>query len=204
MKASTQAKEQASKQQHNSHRRTPNAGAVQFKTDGVADETVHRHNATLLPVGLAPPPSMVPTGYSLFRVTPKLLAGINAAETTVVSLRGVIAVSWLRTADDVWVNVTLPVGADTPVTVPLPSGCVAPKATVRESTITDASSSSSNSAGKWGLVWSKGVYIAGVPGVANAHAASPAAVAGGGVGSSTGVVVICGSGVYAFAASCTQ
>jgi hypothetical protein len=149
---------------------------------------------------------MTPANYATILKAPKLFAGVDSAAATVVSLRGVIAVSWLHVADEVWVNVTLPVGADTPVTVPLPAGCFAPLAVVRESGSTGTANSSSRDnstiGSVGGLVWSRGTYIHGVSGVVNATAAPPAAWDP--PNSLAGVVVTCGSGSYMFAASCKQ
>jgi hypothetical protein len=92
----------------------------------------------------------------------------------------------------VWLNVTLPLGADTAVTVPLPrrlprggggagGGCSPGESTVREG---------------GSLVWDRGSYAPGVVGIVGARAV---ATAGGKAG---GVEVMAGSGTYQFSADC--
>jgi hypothetical protein len=96
-------------------------------------------------VGVLPPPPLpaahgadpskavrTPTGFLTFRVRPQLLGELTSASATVVTLRGSISAGWRRSSTAVWLNVSLPVGADTPVTVPLPDGCTPARATVCE------------------------------------------------------------------------
>ena len=137
-----------------------------------------------------PPHHLPPTGYSSFRVAPRLLGDLSAASATVVTMRGDVSVSWMRSTATVWLNVTLPPGADTAVTVPLPrgqgqgigdgQGCDPAKATVREGAA---------------LVWRYGRYVPGVPGIAGAQAVATAGLRG-------GVQVTAGSGAFTFVASC--
>jgi len=126
----------------------------------------------------------VPTGYSSFRVAPRLLGDLSAASATVVTMRGDVSVSWARSAATVWLNVTLPLGADTAVTVPLPrgQGCDPGKTTVWEGAA---------------LVWQRGRYVPGVLGISGAQPAPTAGPLGLG-----GVQVTTGSGAFAFVASC--
>jgi len=127
--------------------------------------------------------SSLPTGYVRFRVAPRLLGELPAASATMVTARGNISVSWSRTSTVVWLNVSIPVGADTAVTVPLPRGgspgCRPVRATVHEGAQ---------------LVWQRGKFKAGVRGISGAKAATTAGL--------SGVEVTTGSGSYRFSAAC--
>jgi alpha-L-rhamnosidase len=144
--------------------------------------------------GVLPPPASSgvsagppPTGFSRFRVAPRLLGELSSAAATVVTMRGSISVSWLRSASapTVWLNVTIPVGADTAVTVPVPrvEGCGPDRVTVRE-----------GASPNHRLVWGHGTYIPGVPGITGAQAVTTAGLGG--------VQVTTGSGTYQFSAAC--
>lgn len=137
----------------------------------------------------ASPRNPLPTGFSRFRVAPQLLGELSSASGAVVTMRGNVSVSWLRSAAAVWLNVTLPAGADTAVTVPLPRGgaaCTPAKATVHEGAV--------GGDGGQRLVWSHGKYMPGVAGVVGARAVTTAGL--------SGVQVTTGSGDYQFFAAC--
>lgn len=126
-----------------------------------------------------PAPSM-PTGFSQFRVAPRLLGSLTMASAAVVTMRGEIDVSWQRSARVVTLNVTLPPGAVTAVTVPLV--CSPAAAVVRESGVT---------------VWDNGVFTPrAAAGIWTAHSADLPK------GFGDGVVFTAGSGSYSFNAIC--
>ena len=154
----------------------------------------------------AHPVDTLPTGYSRFRVAPQLLGGLSAASATVVTMRGTISVSWARSPAETapatataWLNVTLPLGADTAVTVPLATrtrrrgtgddgrlgGCSSTESTVREGAVGGSPGS---------LVWHGGTFAPGVPGIRSAQAVVTAGHAA--------IRVLAGSGSYAFSATC--
>ena len=121
----------------------------------------------------ASPRNPLPTGFSRFRVAPQLLGELSSASGAVVTMRGNVSVSWLRSAAAVWLNVTLPAGADTAVTVPLPRGgaaCTPAKATVHEGAV--------GGDGGQRLVWSHGKYMPGVAGVVGARAVATTGLSG--------------------------
>jgi alpha-L-rhamnosidase len=130
-------------------------------------------------------PSSLPAAFSRFRVAPRLLGELVSASATKVTMRGNISVSWLRSATTIWLNVTIPVGADTHVTVPLPrGGCSPARSTVHEGAMPGAGR----------LVWDHGTYKPGVAGITGARAVTAAGV--------DGVQVTTGSGTYWFRAAC--
>lgn len=146
--------------------------------------------------GAAGAATVYPTGYSSFRVAPLLPLGLTSASATVVTMRGRIKVSWAvdetagaaAAVPTVWLNVSLPVGADTPVTVPLP-----PRA-ARQNQACSASSVIVRESGT--VVWSRGVFAKG---------ASSGVVAGASVQGrrqQPGVVFTVGSGHYLFTVAC--
>jgi alpha-L-rhamnosidase len=132
-----------------------------------------------------PSSSPLPTGFSRFRVAPQLLGNLSSASGTIVTMRGTISVSWARSSSTVWLNVTIPVGADTAVTVPLPrgGGCSPAESTVREGAVRGGL-----------LVWDHGTYTPGVAGIVGAQVVTTAGM--------SGVQVTTGSGTYRLSATC--
>ena len=151
---------------------TSRAATTSKKLDGDPRPANHE------PTRASPP---FATGYSTFRVAPRLLGDLSAASATLVTMRGNISVSWARLRRTVWLNVTLPLGADTAVTVPLPRerGCGPAQATVWEGA---------------GPVWQHGAFNPGVPGIASARVSVTSGL--------DGVQVTAGSGEYVFSATC--
>lgn len=98
-------------------------------------------------------------------------------------MRGVINVSWWRSSSRVQLNVSLPVGVETLVSVPSPEAndptCAPPSATILE-----------GADGRAQAVWRRGIYVAGVPGVSGATAVAKS------------VELTVESGVYSFLLEC--
>lgn len=153
----------------------------------------------------------LPTGFSTFRVAPMLPWGLGRAAGKLLTMRGRIRVSWAVDNDGVapttvWLNVSLPVGADTAVTVPMPPRrCAADAAVVRETGGSHvgapggkvSGSAGSSAQGVGALVWSHGKFVRGASsGVVGGRAVAGAA------GKSAGVAFEVGSGDYAFVATC--
>ena len=125
------------------------------------------------------------TAFESFRVAPRLVGGLSSVSASMLTMRGQITVAIRWSSDAVSLNVSIPVGADTRVTTPLPRGRCGPSTAVVHDETTRA------------LVWQRGTYVPGVDGVVSAVAASPNVRGGAGV-----VITVGGSGSYQFLASC--
>eukprot|EP00039_Didymoeca_costata_P022255 m.346415 g.346415 ORF g.346415 m.346415 type:complete len:1026 (-) comp29031_c0_seq1:57-3134(-) len=124
------------------------------------------------------------TGYSTFYVAPRLLGDLQSMYTSLVTMRGNITVSWAVHKHSLVVNVSLPVGDLTPVSIPLPrdSACVPSNTTVKELLAEE-------------VVWSKGVFRKGAEGIFNGTTVDNAP-------SISAIRFTVGSGSYSFFATC--
>jgi hypothetical protein len=129
----------------------------------------------------------VATAFETFRIAPLLVSDLTTAAASVVTMRGRVAVSLRWSSSSVSLNVSIPVGCDTPVTVPMPPGGRCDPSTV---VVIDKASNGS-------AVWRRGSPVDGVDGVVSASAAVPTARG------DVGVVVTVGSGNYQFVATCS-
>ena len=109
------------------------------------------------------------SGYLHIRIEPQIVEDLTWASATVQTVRGTVSSSWTHTPSAITLEATIPVGADARVVIPKPMEVTNP--TVEEG-------------GR--VVWEKGHFVSGDPGITNAREENNA------------VVFDVGSGNYSF------
>jgi alpha-L-rhamnosidase len=90
-------------------------------------------------------------GYRRILIQPQIVRDLTAASATVETVRGTVSCSWTHLPGEITVVVVVPVGSDTKVIIPRDPERT--RVVVREGDR---------------VVWEKGKYVSGVPGVTNA------------------------------------
>ena len=112
-------------------------------------------------------------GFSRSRAQPQLLGNLTFANASIETVAGLLRCAWMKTATSLRVEVTVPPNTDSKVVVP----CRAGTDTVLEGDV---------------VIWRRGKFVAGVPGVTGAEEESGAS------GLQPGVSFDVGSGHYVF------